>query len=64
MGDEDKQEPTMTISEVQELLDKQRKAAHDGIIKFSDTVARFTSKQVTAAFGKAASIAYRTKVME
>jgi hypothetical protein len=62
MGDEDKQEATMTISEVQELLDKQRKETHDNIVKFSATVACFTSKQVVAAFSKSASIAYETKL--
>lgn len=62
MGDEDKREATMTISKVQELLDKQRKEAHDNIMEFSEKIKRFTSKQVVSAFAKSASIAYETKV--
>jgi hypothetical protein len=64
MGDEDKQEAMMTISEVRELLDDQRTEAHNNIIAFADKIKPFVSKQVISAFGRAASIAHRTKVME
>ena len=58
----DKQEATMTVSQVNEMLDKQRTEAHNKIIEFHESIKSFCSKQVSSAFIKSATIAYETKL--